>query len=256
MGIERSSGIPVQAGGVTYGMAGGGWSGVTAELDEVVQQAAEALAAAYGKDIEIRFNSDRHSGGAFLRTPGGRNDEVGIGASVITSHTRESWENAVRRYDAEANGEFALLTSEQREGARENAAAYRRSLANYPEGLLTVYAHIRGRAVRDSLQAAELVKLGYWNDMGSADYRDGYHHDDAASVNDALARCLWFVPQSRPADAAAGEARITTGHAAKTGIRFSPQGFILIGDEPDPLEGVPMNEAAAKVLRDAGLLDD
>jgi hypothetical protein len=57
-----------------------------------------------------------------------------------------------------------------------------------------VYAHIGGRAVRDSLQAAELVQLGYWNDMGSADYRDGYHHDVAGSVSDALARCLRFVP--------------------------------------------------------------
>jgi hypothetical protein len=174
-------------------MAGGGWSGVTAELDEVVLQAAEALAAAYGKDIEIRFNSGRHSGGAFLRTPDGRNDEVGIGANVITAWTRERWESRARRYEAEAAGKFALLNDQQRAGAAEEAAMVRWSLANFPEGLLTVYAHIRGRAVRDSLQAAELVQLGYWNDMGSVDYRDGYHHDDAGSVSDALARCLRFV---------------------------------------------------------------
>lgn len=193
MSIERSPGIPLKSGGAIYGMAGGGWSGVTAELDEVVLQAAEALAGAYGRDIEVRFNSDRHSGGAFLRTPDGRNDEVGIGASVITAWTRERWESHVRECDARANGEVPLLTSEQREGARENAASWRQSLANYPEGRLTVYAHIRGRAVCDSLHA-ELARLGYWNCMGSADYRDGYHHDDAASVNDALSRCLRFVP--------------------------------------------------------------
>lgn len=197
MSIERSPGFPLGAGAVTYGMAGGGWSGVTAELDDVVLQAAEALAAAYGRDIEIRFNSDRHSGGAFLRTPDGRNDEVGIGASVITAWTRERWESRARRYEAEAAGklgQLGQLNAQQREGAEEEAAAVRRSMAEYPEGLLTVYAHIGGRAVRDSLRAAELVQLGYWNDMGSADYRDGYHHDDAGSVSDALTRCLRFVP--------------------------------------------------------------
>lgn len=194
MSIQRSAGFPLGGGAVAYGIAGGGWSGVTAELDNVVLQAAEALVAAYGKDIEVRFNSDRHSGGAFLRTPDGRNDEVGIGARVITSRTRESLENHIRECDARANREVPGLTPDQREGARENAAGWRRSLANSPEGLLTVYAHIRGRAVRDSLQVAELMQLGYWNDMGSADYKDGYHHDDAGSVSDALSRCLRFVP--------------------------------------------------------------
>jgi hypothetical protein len=132
--IERSTGIPVQAGGVTYGMAGGGWSGITAELDQVVQQAAEALAAAYGEDVQIRFNSDRHSGGAFLRTPDGRNDEVGIGASVITAWTRERWESRARRYEAEAAGMLGQLSAEQRQGAEEEAAAVRRSMAKYPRG--------------------------------------------------------------------------------------------------------------------------
>ena len=198
MSIERSAGFPLGAGAVTYGMAGGGWSGVTAELDAVVLQAAEALAAAYGKDIEVRFNSDRHSGGAWLRTPDGQNNDVGIGASVITAWTRERWESRARRYEAEAAGKLGQLNAQQREGAKEEAAAVRRSLANYPEGLLTVYAHIRGRVVRDSMQAAELVQLGYWNDMGSADYKDGHHHGDAGSVNEALTRCLRFAGDGKP----------------------------------------------------------
>jgi hypothetical protein len=193
MRIERSSGIPVRAGGAIYGMAGGGWSGVTAELDEVVQQAAEALADAYGKDIEIRLNSDRQSGGAWLRTPDGRNSDIGIGASVVTARKREDWEIRARRYEAEAAGQIGMLDDQQRAGAAEEAAAVRRMMANFPEGLLIVYAHIRGRAVRDSGQAAVLARLGYWNDMGSADYKDGYHHGDAASVSGALARCLRFV---------------------------------------------------------------
>ena len=194
MSIERSAGFPLGGGAVTYGIAGGGWSGVTVELDDVVLQAAGALAAAYGKDIEIRFNSDRHSGGAWLRTPDGRNDDIGIGASVVTARKRENWENRAQRYEAEAAGEIGMLDDQQRAGAAEEAASVRRMVADFPEGLLTVYAHIRGRAVRESLQAAELVQLGYWNGMGSADYRDGYHHDDAGSVSDALARCLRFVP--------------------------------------------------------------
>jgi hypothetical protein len=198
MSIERSAGFPLGGGAVAYGMAGGGWSGVTAELDAVVLQAAEALAAAYGRDIEVRFNSDRHSGGAWLRTPDGRNGDVGIGASVITAWTRERWESRARRYEAEAAGKLGQLNAQQREGAEEEAAAVRRSLAKYPEGLLTVYAHIRGRVVRDSLQAAELMQLGYWNDMGSADYKDGYHHGDAGSVNEALARCLRFAGDEKP----------------------------------------------------------
>jgi hypothetical protein len=37
--------------------------------------------------------------------------------------------------------------------------------------------------------------------------------------------------------------------AAATGIRFIPQGFILIGDEADPLANVQVNEATARVLR-------
>lgn len=199
MGIERSAGFPVQAGGVTYGMAGGGWSGVTAELDETVLQAAEALTAAYDRDVEIRFNSDRESGGAWLKTPDGFSAHVGIGASLVTARTRDVWQMYADRYAREVETGLTPydgdpLTADERDAARECMESYLGSLERCPEGLLTVYAHIDGRAVRDPQKAAALVQLGYWNDMGSADYRDGYHHDDAGSVSDALARCLRFVP--------------------------------------------------------------
>lgn len=85
MTITRSPGIHIGHGYI----AGGGYTGVTDELDATVQRAAETLAGAYpGYDITIRFNSDRKSGSAWLVTdPGdgiGSNADIGIGASVVT----------------------------------------------------------------------------------------------------------------------------------------------------------------------------
>ena len=57
---------------------GGGYSGATENLDALVVQAAEMLAAEYGMDIEIRFNSDRMSGGAWLKTPAKPDQEDGM----------------------------------------------------------------------------------------------------------------------------------------------------------------------------------
>lgn len=56
---------------------GGGYQGATPELDSIVASAAEALRARYSRDVEIRFNSDRQSGGAFMACPG----SVGITAN-------------------------------------------------------------------------------------------------------------------------------------------------------------------------------
>ena len=64
--ISRSPGQPVTAGGVPY-IVGGGYSGSTKELDATVQKAAEALVKAFGIPVQIRFNSDRMSGGAWLK---------------------------------------------------------------------------------------------------------------------------------------------------------------------------------------------
>src|SRR4051812_34690745 len=60
--IERSRGVA--AGPYT---AGAGYSGATPELDSVVAAAAVLLAEHYGRDVEIRFNTDRQSGGAYVR---------------------------------------------------------------------------------------------------------------------------------------------------------------------------------------------
>lgn len=83
--IERSGGIGVGSGFVV----GGGYRGANADLDATVQEAAELLASAYDYLVTIRFNSDRYSGGAWLKTddPDGLwlNAEVGIGASLVTA---------------------------------------------------------------------------------------------------------------------------------------------------------------------------
>ncbi len=47
-------------------MAGGGYEGSTKELDDTVKKQAELLSQAFGRSVEIRFNSDRNSGGAWL----------------------------------------------------------------------------------------------------------------------------------------------------------------------------------------------
>lgn len=73
--ITRSLGIAVP--GWFGPRPGGGVTGATEELDRTVAQAAEALAEALGRDVEIRFNSDRLSGGAYF---GDGLAEVGVGA--------------------------------------------------------------------------------------------------------------------------------------------------------------------------------
>jgi hypothetical protein len=70
--ITRSAGVCV--GGF---FPGGGYSGETKELDDLVQQAAELLAAAFGLAVEIRFNSNRKSGKAFVAA--GRQSTPGLG---------------------------------------------------------------------------------------------------------------------------------------------------------------------------------
>jgi hypothetical protein len=79
MAITRFAGIPIPdwAGP----LPGGGYEGLTKDLDDAVKAQAEWLAARYG-DIVMRFNSDRWSGGAYLVDPLGSDAAVGLGASL------------------------------------------------------------------------------------------------------------------------------------------------------------------------------
>lgn len=64
--INRSAGTIVTVGSIPY-IVGGGYQGNTNELDKTVMEMAEILHELYGKDVEIRFNSDGNSGGAWLK---------------------------------------------------------------------------------------------------------------------------------------------------------------------------------------------
>lgn len=89
--ITRSGGIPVTVGRVCYGFAGGGYEGKTKELDELVKQEADILGKLFRKDIEIRFNSDRLSGGAWLKNSlkgFDGNCQVGLNAGLVPIRPR------------------------------------------------------------------------------------------------------------------------------------------------------------------------
>jgi len=194
--ITRSTGIHVPDWGGP--LPGGGYQGITGELDAVVAQAAAALASAYGQPVVIRFNSDRESGGAWLVTGDGRDNETGICAILVTAQARASWLRSAE--EAERMAETGLqswdgrpATEDQREGARMCAAFDRHCLAACPEGQLTVYAHIRQDAALPELRA-QLAALDGWNDMSGRP--SAYHHGAAPHVAAALARCLRFVPST------------------------------------------------------------
>jgi hypothetical protein len=76
--ISRHAGTPIAGTPYAYGA---GYKGLTPELDAVVARAAELLETAFDSDIEIRFNTDRRSGGAWL-VDGVGNAGVGLTAGL------------------------------------------------------------------------------------------------------------------------------------------------------------------------------
>lgn len=91
--VTRSAGTPIA--GTAY-VAGGGYRGISDDLDDMVAEAARRMAETFGMDVEIRFNSDRHSGGAWLKTPGkgyAASGHVGIGVGIRHTHDelRQLW---------------------------------------------------------------------------------------------------------------------------------------------------------------------
>lgn len=82
--IERCAGINT---GLGY-VVGGGYSGKTDELDAVVQKEAEILQELYGRDVVIRFNSDRESGGAFIKD-GAEDSSIGLCARIFNAKMRK-----------------------------------------------------------------------------------------------------------------------------------------------------------------------
>lgn len=84
--IERSPGLIAHVGVLSF-IVGGGCHGATETLDSIVDDAAIALTALFDNHpVTIRFNSDRQSGGAWLKTAEidgfGSNCEIEIGANL------------------------------------------------------------------------------------------------------------------------------------------------------------------------------
>ena len=78
--IERFTGISTDTG---Y-FVGNGYSGKIEELDNIVKKEAEILQGMYGLDIQIRFNFDRESGGAWV-IDGKDNCSIGLTAALLNS---------------------------------------------------------------------------------------------------------------------------------------------------------------------------
>ena len=85
--IERFTGYQVPVGAFPglpdgyYGLPGGGIRGLTDELDALVMEAAERLRTQVGADIQVRYNSDRKSGGAYLM-PESKYGTIGVNAGL------------------------------------------------------------------------------------------------------------------------------------------------------------------------------
>lgn len=94
--IERSAGTPT--GYLIAPLCGNGYSGLTKRLDDTVIEAAKLLAAEFGRDVEIRFNSDRRSGGAWLKNSGkgfDGNCQVGLNAGLYKIGANDiPWESS------------------------------------------------------------------------------------------------------------------------------------------------------------------
>lgn len=89
--IERCKGIDT---GFGY-LVGSGYYGKTRELDDIVQQAANLLRKTFDTDIQMRFNSDQQSGGAFVKDDRS-SSEIGITAGLANRELYEmGWENIV-----------------------------------------------------------------------------------------------------------------------------------------------------------------
>lgn len=127
--ITRSPGVPTGHLGL---LCGSGRTGATADLDAAVQEAAEALRAHYGRDVTIRFNSDRRSGGAWLVTHArdsiSANAEIGICAALyVTAEVRAMHE----RYP---DPDFTVADRLRRDGVDPDAP---------PSSYLVLNVHVR-----------------------------------------------------------------------------------------------------------------
>lgn len=110
MTITRSTGLYT---GYMGFMCGNGYEGSTKELDDTVKREAELLAQAFNRNIEIRFNSDRESGGAWLVNSlkgFDGNCQVGLNAGL-----RAKTPEGVTRFDFLVKSTFEFIRSQPKE---------------------------------------------------------------------------------------------------------------------------------------------
>jgi len=101
--ITRSTGLYT---GIGAYFCGNGYEGTTKELDDTVKKQAELLATTFNRDVEIRFNSNQESGGAWLKNSlegFAGNCQVGFNAGIRAikpdNMSREDWvHNATRQF--------------------------------------------------------------------------------------------------------------------------------------------------------------
>jgi len=135
--ITRSLGIDP---GLPWGglLPGGGYEGKTKRLDRAVQRFAEWLHARIAGPVQVRFNSDRLSGGAFVY-PGLDPDaqitfdtpEIGLSARLITPPAVQR-----RRDRAWKRGEWRRLPSLEYEDCWTEETPLRYNVLIYPQFLL------------------------------------------------------------------------------------------------------------------------
>jgi hypothetical protein len=168
MTITRSTGYDTGYMGVR---AGAGYQGLTEELDAMVRQAADMLTEWTGRDIEIRFNTDRRSGSAWLVDKTTRSTLIGLGADL-----------APRRPDGWADGKWIdqFVTGMQTLPDELSITTYVAESALIDKGLATegvrwelhpgvthvhdAYSYLRHETLEEAMTFLQENTDGEWND--------------------------------------------------------------------------------------------
>jgi F0F1-type ATP synthase delta subunit len=111
--ITRSAGMTT---GLGY-LVGSGYEGKTKEFDNTVTKIAKLLQRIFKHDVEIRFNTDRESGGAFIKDDN-FSWHIGIGASLFNSTFLSKTSQELRKMP---DYEFAKLMKLPKDAIRFHA---------------------------------------------------------------------------------------------------------------------------------------
>lgn len=157
MSISRGTGLAVPGWAGVF--PGGGISGLIPELDIRVAQAAAILEKTFGMDVEIRFNANRLSGGAYL-----------LGIDQTCGITAKLWDlPSLHSALASCCGNLNIPDSQFSAFCREQ-----RIDPNGPEQQITIHAFIDADLLIDCNTATE--------GAGTAKYA----YPQANSVEDAV----------------------------------------------------------------------